>query len=88
MDKKVAKLWLKTKYPVTIVCDRYSGTYSNGGWLAFPLDFDEIPPEVNDEDTFCQNFWNNYKEPVGKGRYPDDALDELEYLIKEIAKGN
>lgn len=45
-------------YPLTIICDRYSGTYSGGEYLAFNLDFDEIPQEVLGDDTtaICYKF--------------------------------
>ena len=35
-------------YPITILTDRYGGTYSGGGWLAFNLPPEEIPFEVDD----------------------------------------
>lgn len=82
MEKTITKMyvyWLQNKYPTTIVADRYGGTYSNGGWLAFPLD--EIPPEVDGGDIECMEFWQNYKDPVGKGNTPDDALDNLRLQI-------
>lgn len=45
--------------------------------LAFPLDFDEIPEDVNGEDLPCQDFWDNYNEPIGMGGTPEDALADL-----------
>lgn len=88
MTQKEAKLWLRVKWPVTIINDRYRGCYSGAEWTAFPLEPFEIPEEVIGEDIECSEFWEQNKEPVGKGLYADDALDELEYLIREIAKGN
>lgn len=88
MDAKEAKRWLKQRhYPTTIISDRYNGTYSRGAWLAFPLRYDEIPEEVSGEDMECQLFWDNYKEPVGKGLDFDSALYDLEFQMEDIAKG-
>ena len=82
-----AKSWLKVKWPVTIIADRYNGLMSNGKWLAFPCEPSEVPDEVNGEDIEAESFWESFKGPVGKGTYPDDAMDELEYVMTQIAKG-
>lgn len=84
MEKTITKMyvyWLQNEYPTTIVADRYGGTYSNGVWLAFPLD--GIPPEVDGGDIECMEFWQNYKDPVGKGNTPDNALDNLRLQIMQ-----
>ena len=77
MDRKEKDNWLKFRYPLTIVNDRYTGAYSGGIYLAFPLDFNKIPEEVNGEDGECGYFWSNYKEPVGKGATVQEAIDDL-----------
>ena len=77
MNENEKKLWNRMRWPVTIILDRYHGCYSGADWLAFPLDFDEIPEDVNDEDLPCQDFWDNYNEPVGMGGTPEDALADL-----------
>jgi len=87
MTRKEAKQWLKVKWPVTVINDRYRGCYSGGRWVAFPLTPSEIPEEVMGEDIECSEFWEQNEEPVGKGRWAEDAVDELEYIIGEIAKG-
>lgn len=81
MTNKEKQNWLKDNYPLTIVTDRYSGTYSNGYYLAFPLDFDEIPSAVNDSDPECAEFWEDYLEPVGKGSSVQAAIDDLIYKM-------
>ena len=43
-------------YPVTIVTDRYGGTYSKGGWLAFNLPPNELPSESDADDVTCYKF--------------------------------
>lgn len=67
----------KNIFPCTIVSDRYSGAYSHGAFLAFPLDACEIPEEVGDDDVTCMNFWYEYKGIVGKGSTPQEAHDDL-----------
>lgn len=80
------KLWLRRHYPATIVCDRYDGTYSGGRWLAFPLDYYEIPVGVDGDDTECAMFWHSYDEPVGRGDSPEEALGDLAYRILRIVE--
>ena len=77
MTNKEKELWLKVKYPITIIRDRYEGTYSGALWLVFPVDYNEIPEGVDGDDVECAEFWESYKEPVGKGTYPNDALADL-----------
>lgn len=86
MDKKDTLCWNRVKWPVTIVADRYHGLYSRGEWLAFPCEPQDIPAAVFGEDNECDEFWKNYEEPVGKGTYADDALEELIYLMKMFNK--
>ncbi len=64
-------------YPATIVTDRYGGTYSGGTYTAWNLDPDEIPPEINESDIPCMEFWEENKIPVGLGATPDEALRDL-----------
>lgn len=85
MNQQEAKEWKWVDYPATIINDRYSGTYSGASWTAFPLDPCDIPEEIYDEDIPCMNFWDKYKEPVGKGSTPDEAMADLIAQIREIA---
>lgn len=74
-------------YPLTIISDRYNGVYSGGRYLAFNLDFDEIPKEINASDMECCNFWDSHKDLlVGKGFYIDEAIRDL--LIKMEEKND
>ena len=77
MTNKEKKDWLSVQYPLTVICDRYDGTYSGAKWLAFPLDYDKIPGDVDASDPECAQFWEDYKEPVGKGAYASDAVADL-----------
>jgi len=87
MNYKEKQDWLKEKYPCTVVMDRYSGTYSDAEFLAFPLDFNEVPEDVNGDDPECAYFWKNYKEPVGKGASALEAIDDLIVKMKDENEG-
>ena len=65
-------------YPLTIVRDRYNGIYSGGMYLAFNLDYYEIPIEISGSDIPCWEWWNNNKDYlVGKGETPTKAINDL-----------
>ena len=80
LEQKILRL-----YPLTVICDRYSGVYSGGKYLAFNNSFDEIPFEICSGDANCMIFWaEENKYPVytiGKG---DTPLEALEDLIKKL----
>ena len=65
-------------YPITIVKDRYGGTYSGGAFLAFNLPCEEIPLEIDADDVTCYKFWKDTKIEVGKGATPDEGLNNLD----------
>ena len=71
-------------YPLTIISDRYTGTYSGGEYLAFNLDFDEIPQGVLGDDVTAMEFWDYYSKDyiVGKGRTVSQALLDLYIKLK------
>lgn len=77
-------------YPLTIICDRYSGTYSGGEYLAFNLDFDEIPQAVLGDDKTDMEFWDYYSKDyiVGKGSCIGEALDNLVELLNTEPRQN
>lgn len=77
------QLWLRDNYPTTIICDRYSGTYSGADWLAFPLDYSDVPEEVDGGDTECWMFWDNYDGIVGKGNTPQEAMNDLIKMMSD-----
>ncbi len=64
-------------YPLTIVMDRYTGTYSGGKWLAFNLKTEDIPEGISYSDCPCAEFWHNNEIPVGLGLTPEDAIKHL-----------
>ena len=86
-DADARARWLEFKYPLTIIADRYGGTYSGGAFLALPLDFDEVPREIAGDDVTCATFWdenaNDRLIPVGRGDTPQAAYEDL---LKQMGK--
>lgn len=74
-----------TIWPVTIVTARYQGGYEGGKWLAFNMEYGNVPEAVYGDDISCANFFDEYnksnrkKNPlkIGRGDTPDDALKDL-----------
>lgn len=66
-------------YPLTVIADRYSGSYSRAAFLAFNTDYDNIPTAINAVDNACGGFWIKYKDTllVGKGNTVNEAIDDL-----------
>jgi hypothetical protein len=74
-------------YPLTVVSDRYGGTYSGGNFTAWNLDFDEIPNGINGNDVSCHEFWLDNEIPVGRGSTIHEAIYDL-YIHLLYKKGN
>lgn len=70
-------------FPMSIVPDRYGGTYSaRGRWLAFPCEPGDVPKEPFEEDTTAREWWVNVDVPIGGGSTPSDAcLNLIERLV-------
>ena len=49
-------------YPLTIIRDRYCGSYSGGTYVAFNLESPEVPKEVFGDDCTAMRFGNILKE--------------------------
>lgn len=67
----------KEIYPLTIIYDRYGGTYSGGAYTAWNCNPYDIPNGPFSSDCECSDFWCKCKIPVGKGRTPDEAIADL-----------
>lgn len=71
----------KDIYPLTIVSDRYNGTYSDAKYLAFNLDAGMMPWQIGSGDPDEMDFWELselYKDyDIGKGNTPQEAFDDL-----------
>jgi hypothetical protein len=84
---------MKEIYPVTIISDRYGGTYSGSAWLAFNRDPEDVPEDVSADDVTCAMFWEHQRSmeildrkhamPIGRGNGPDEALQDLYRRIPE-----
>lgn len=64
-------------YPLTIIRDRYSGSYSGGIYVAFNLEAPKVPAEVFGDDCTAMRFWKHFKGVVGRGGSPDSAVKDL-----------
>lgn len=78
---------MKSVYPVTIVEDRYNGTYSGGRYTAWNLFPWEIPDGAFEDDTSCMFFWEDNEKhnefTVGLGDTPDEAERDLIRKMEE-----
>ena len=64
-------------YPMTIVKDRFGGTYSGGAYTAWNLEPWEIPGDLLAGDTSCCEFLLHSRLIYGKGNTPDEAERDL-----------
>ena len=76
-------------YPLTIVCDRYTGSYSGGKYLAFNMDAWQVSKlPIDDSDVECRDFWysdaKNYI--VGKGDTINESVVDLFNKLREKSK--
>lgn len=76
------KFWLEEEYPLTIVTDRYNGTYSGAKFLAFPREFNEIEDDVCGSDPECMTYWYNFDDFVGKGATIQEAVSDLRLRLQ------
>lgn len=72
----------KEIYPLTIVRDRYGGTYSGGEWLAFNKDPYEISDEPFADDVTCMMFWDE-KRMIGVGETREFAITDLKRKLQK-----
>jgi len=91
-DLKGILLFLENLYPLTIITDRYHGTYSGGEYLAFPLLHTQIPAAVCGNDSECLSYWQTEDRLdylIGKGNSPSNAIHNLidRYSLLYIQEG-
>lgn len=69
---------------VTIIADRYNGTWSGGKFTAWNMPLCKIPYEVVDNDVPCREFWYlTAKEYlIGIGDTVQEAYDDLVKKLK------
>jgi len=74
-------------YPLTIVRDRYNGTYSAGKFTAWNLYPAGVPEEIFWDDTSAMIFFDNIRRGkstfvYGVGKTPDEAAMDLYMKIR------
>ena len=69
---------MKKPWPVTIIEDRYGGTYSGAKWLAFNKYPEEVgSSEAMGDDCSCAEFFADTDWLIGKGDTPQSAYEDL-----------
>lgn len=70
-------------YPLTILSDRYGGTYSGWAYLAFNLHSEDVPIEPSSNDVMCAEFWDGDQNGIiiGRGHTPNEAWIDLHNRI-------
>ena len=71
-------------YPLTIINDRYMGTYSGGEFTAWNMAYYEIPTEPAEDNVTCMRFWETTKIPVGRGETPQKAVEDLRRRLEAL----
>lgn len=69
-------------YPLTIVRDRYNGTYSGGYFTAWNLYPWGIPEKVFGDDNSCWSYFRSTHDIYGRGSTPDEAVIDLKRRLK------
>lgn len=64
-------------YPLTIVSDRYNGTYSGGKFTAWNREPDDIPEGISGDDCSCFEFWLDNEIVCGVGNTIQEAIGNL-----------
>src|SRR5205085_8860221 len=66
-------------FPIVVVEDRYSGTYSGGNWTAAPRGLDLLDSDAMADDTSAAVFWARHEVTSldGGGATPDAAVEDL-----------
>ena len=70
-------------YPLTIIRDRYSGSYSGGTYVVFNFEAHKVLAEVFGDDCTAMRFWKHFKGVVGRGGSLDSAVKDL---LKNLKK--
>lgn len=74
-------------YPLTIVSDRYGGTYSGGDFTTWNMDYYEIQTDPAEDDVTCMMFWVTTDIVVGRGATPQEAVDDLKRRLEALKDG-
>lgn len=85
--KRVKNEELYNIYPLTIVKDRFNGTYSGGKFVAWNCDISHVPKDTQSRDAFFA--WNDIDEYphdysiYGVGDTPNEACADLLEKLKD-----
>ena len=74
-------------YPLTVIADRYHGTYSGGKFTAWNCDSHNIPYGPESDDVSCSMFWSSERlgssvRFVGRGNTPREAINDLQMRLE------
>lgn len=72
-------------YPLTVVNDRYNGTYSGGEYTAWARYPEDIPEAVFGDDISCEKCFRTTHRIYGCGATPNEAVIDLAKRLKENA---
>lgn len=61
-------------YPLTIVADRYSGTYSGAIFTVWNEDYHNLPHEIDGSDVDCMRFWDDFQKVKMSNSYGDKLI--------------
>ena len=86
-SQKTCKIWLDYNYPLTVIRDRYDGCYSGALYTAWPIDYYEVPREVDGSDPECATFWDDADTNfIGLGYDVQTAVNNLIEKMKKNLK--
>lgn len=83
MTREYIETWLAIEYPVTIILDRYNGSYLGAKFIAYPQEPHEICNEVNSDEITYLTYWNDFSGIIGKGNTPNEAYEDLLINMKK-----
>lgn len=72
-----------TPYPLTIIKDRYGGSYTKGEYLAFNAKHFHIPKEVQGDDMTQVDWIHDTKMIYGVGDTPEGAIEDLKRRLSQ-----
>lgn len=64
-------------YPLIILRTPYSGVYEGGLWAALVCEPQDLPKQALGNDLECAFWWREYRDGIGLGATPDEALAAL-----------
>jgi hypothetical protein len=80
-EKEIDKI-----YPLCVLKDRYSGSYSGGEWTAWVSGIDYIPRGVFDDDVECLKCWNNLRSSRKEGKIMFGVGDTVDEALKDLLR--